>query len=79
MQQDQDTLWVELETLDNAQRPHRLRGRMQLRDYFDLLAGCAPSLVRLDDCRADRRGPVADLFIRSVHILRVMALGPVPA
>lgn len=79
MHQPHDTLWVELETLDNGQRPQRLRGRMQLRDYVDLLAGCAPSLVRLDECRSGRRGPVADLFIRSVHILRVMALGPLPA
>ncbi|CDF86186.1 hypothetical protein PKB_4866 [Pseudomonas knackmussii B13] len=79
MQQEQDTLWVELETLDNEHRPQRLRGRMQLRDYLDLIAGCAPLLVRLDDCRRGRRGPVADLFIRSVHILRVMALGPLPA
>ncbi|SDH67648.1 hypothetical protein [Pseudomonas panipatensis] len=79
MHQDHDTLWVELETLGNDQRPRVLRGRMNLRDYLDLLEGHAPGLVRLDECRTRGRGPVADLFIRSVHILRVMALGALPA
>lgn len=76
MQYDHECLWVEVATWSPERPHHLLHGRISRRDYLDLLAGHAPTVVRLDDCQPSHcpSGPVQDLFVRSAHILSVEPL-----